>query len=341
MTGLATFEFYATGDQIGTYGAASGQGNGMGMVVTLTNVHAIGSSTDIYRIVVSQANSNDTTLHNGQWVSIYTWSESKPSGTLVYSQLNPQDDMFQGRASGANYQIFSYSSNLVIDLRGVANGTTTYGAEQNEALNAQLPFSGFAKSPQDLFPPTPCFLAGTRILTRRGLVAVEQLRPGDRVWTRGHGMQRIRWIGSAPAAGIAHLAPVRFDTSVLGNDRPVFLSQQHRVLISGWQAQLNFGAEEVLVAALHLVDGERVRIESRPQVEYWHIAFAQHEIICAEGMLAESLFPGPMALASLSPAAREELLALFPDYFGESARATPQTTRLCLNRREAQVLHLD
>ncbi|WP_157970906.1 Hint domain-containing protein [Pseudogemmobacter bohemicus] len=337
---MATFEYYLTGDQIGTYGSASGQGNGMQMVVTLTNVQAIGSSTDIYRIVVTQANSSDTSLRNGQWVSIYSWSESNPSGRLVYSQLNPQDDMFQGRASGVNYQVFSYSSNLVIDLRGVTPGTMTYGVEQNEALNMRMPFTGFATTPQELLPPTPCFLSGTRILTRRGLVTVEALQVGDRVWTRGHGMQRIRWIGSAPAAGIAHLAPVRFDAGVLGNDRPVWLSQQHRVLISGWQAQLNFGADEVLVAAVHLVDGERIRIESRPLVQYWHMAFAQHEIICAEGMLAESLFPGPMALGSLVPEARAEILALFPDYFGDSARETPQTTRQCLNRREARLVHL-
>ncbi|NPD16467.1 Hint domain-containing protein [Xinfangfangia sp. D13-10-4-6] len=354
---MATFEFFITGAQIGTYSWANGQGNGNEMVVTVSGVQPLGTANDLYRVVVTQANEGDTSFRNGQWVSVYTWSESNPAGTLVLSQLNPQDDMYQGRASGHSYQIFSYSQNVIIDLRGVGQGTTHYGAEQNEALSEKLPFSGLAKTPQELLPPViPCFVDGTGILTRRGMVPVGELRPGDKVWTRGHGMQPIRWIGSSQTCGIAHLAPVRFAAGVLGNERPVWLSQQHRVLLSGWQAQLNFGEDEVLVAALHLVDGDRIRLESRPLVRYWHIACASHQILCADGMLAESLYPGQMAAAAMAPEARAELQALFPDHFppqpehkavpgllrpAQKGHAVPQTSRPCLNRREAALFSLD
>ncbi len=335
---MATFEFYVTGDQIGSFSSVSDYGNGNDLVVTLTNVQALGSPTDIFRIVVTQANTGETGFRNGQMVSVYTWSETNQAGTLVYSQLNPQDDMYQGRASGHNYQIFSSSRNVLIDLRGVGNGTVRYGSEQNESLGEKLPFAGFPTDPTELLPPVPCFVEGTRILTRRGPVRVEELKPGDRIATRGHGMQKLRWIGSATTCGFGHLAPVRFEAGVLGNDRPVYLSQQHRVLITGWQAQLHFGEEEVLVAALHLVDGDQIRLETRPLVRYWHLACDGHEIICADGLPAESLFPGPMAANALSEAAKAELLALFPSYFSGENGLAPQTARQCLSRREARVL---
>ena len=39
-----------------------------------------------------------------------------------------------------------------------------------------------------------------------------------------------------------------------GTRRPTLLSPQHRVMVSGWRAQMIWGEDEVLVAAKHLVD---------------------------------------------------------------------------------------
>ncbi|VDC30778.1 Hint domain-containing protein [Pseudogemmobacter humi] len=333
---MATFTLYLTGDQIGTYSSASGQGNGNQMVVTLTNVQALGTENDIYRVVITQANANDTHFRNGMWVSIHTWSEENPTGTPVFTWLNPQDDMYQGRASGENYQIFGSSAPVLIDLRGVGSGTVTYGSEQNEPMNARLPFSGLATDPTVLLPPVICFLRGTRILTPNGLRPVEKLKTGDIVWTRESGMQPIRWIGRSTTSGLGRMAPVRIGRGVLGNERPVFLSPQHRVLLTGWRAQLHFGEDEVLAAAVHLTDGAGIRQVPRAQAEYWHIAFARHEIVCAEGMFAESLLPGPMALEAVSPEARAELEELFPELLAEIAGV--QTAHRCLTRREAGLL---
>ncbi|AJE48423.1 Hint domain-containing protein [Celeribacter indicus] len=46
-------------------------------------------------------------------------------------------------------------------------------------------------------------------------------------------------------------------------------------------------------------------------LEYWHIAFARHEIVLAEGVEAESLHFGPEALRTLHPDGIEELRCLF------------------------------
>jgi len=48
-------------------------------------------------------------------------------------------------------------------------------------------------------------------------------------------------------------------------------------------------------------------------VTYIHLAFDQHEIITAGGVLSESFHPGQMALDALEVPVRAELLRLFPD----------------------------
>lgn len=329
---------YLRGDQIATYGSAGAQGNGTGLVLTLGNVRPLGTASDIYRVVVTQVNAGATEFRNGQFVAIYTWSEANPQGSLVYSGLNPQDDMYQGRASGAGYQVFASPARVLIDVNGITAGTVIYSNATGEPLSNRLPFDALAATPGEL---VICFAAGTRILTPRGLRAVESLVPGDPVWTRGRGMQPLAWVGRRSVCGLGHLAPIRIAPGTFGNDRAVRVSPQHRILVSGWQAELHFGEAEVLVAARHLVDGARIRPAPVARIDYVHVAFDRHEIICAEGMLSESLLPGAMALAALPRAARDEVMAIFPELAAPRA-AWPATrpARPCLSRQEAGVLRL-
>ena len=46
-------------------------------------------------------------------------------------------------------------------------------------------------------------------------------------------------------------------------------------------------------------------------VVYYHLVFSQHELIFANGILTESFYPGPMALKSVSPACKSELLEIY------------------------------
>ena len=66
-----------------------------------------------------------------------------------------------------------------------------------------------------------CYLAGTRILTPTGEVAVEDLRIGDTVVTRWQGIQPIKWIGRQSFAerflkGNRDRIPVRIKAGALG-----------------------------------------------------------------------------------------------------------------------------
>ncbi len=182
-----------------------------------------------------------------------------------------------------------------------------------------------------------CYVEGTMIETVRGFVPVQQLKIGDLVETLDHGLQPVRWIGTKTVMGLGPNAPVRIDANVFDNEVPVYLSPQHRVLQYDSTVDLLFAAEEVFVSAKHLVDGLRVVREPRPLVTYVHFALPQHEVVMADGLLSESLLPGPEALDNVSKDDLESLYEAFPyirddwDNYGPSAR-------MCLSGREAELL---
>ncbi|MGG7644057.1 Hint domain-containing protein [Rhodovulum sp. YNF3179] len=151
-----------------------------------------------------------------------------------------------------------------------------------------------------------CFVRGTRILTDRGEVAVEHLRPGDRVITLDDGPRPVVWIASATRRARGRMAPVRIAAGALGNTRDLWVSPQHRILVRGPDGAEGFRP------AIHLVDGRAIRQVAGGTVTYFHLMCARHQVLLAEGTPAESFFPGPEAWKSLPPAARAELLGLFP-----------------------------
>lgn len=183
-----------------------------------------------------------------------------------------------------------------------------------------------------------CFTPGTRILTEVGERPIETLQPGDRVVTRDSGLQPIRWIGTRTVPGKGRFAPVHVASSVLDSARSgLLVSPQHRLLFTGYQAELLFGEPEVLVPAKHLVDGLDVTRHKQEKVTYIHLMFDHHEIIYAEGIATESFHAGDIGLTALCEAAREELFALFPE-LRSAPRTMGDTARPCLRSYEAKLL---
>ncbi|MDY6858256.1 MAG: Hint domain-containing protein, partial [Pseudomonadota bacterium] len=182
-----------------------------------------------------------------------------------------------------------------------------------------------------------CFAAGTHILTPRGERPVESLRPGDLVITADSGLQRVRWTGRREVPAQGNLAPVRIRQGVLGNARDLIVSPQHRMLCTGHRAELLFSQNEVLVPALHLVDGKDVLCEAGGTVTYVHILFDRHEVVFAEGVPSESFHPGHMGLEGIADPAREELFAVFPELRSNIGSYGP-TSRLVLRKHEALAL---
>lgn len=182
-----------------------------------------------------------------------------------------------------------------------------------------------------------CFARGAMIKTDRGEVAVEHLEAGDRVVTRDHDLQPVRWIGSRRVEGRGRFAPIRIKAGALSNDSDLCVSPQHRMLLDGWKAELLFGETEVLAAATHLVNDHSILREECDEVEYFHILFDQHEIIYANGAPSESFMPGAQGMDSLAKAARDEILTLFPN-LRENLSAFGPTARRGLKAYEARLL---
>ncbi|OYU17762.1 MAG: hypothetical protein CFE34_14120 [Rhodobacteraceae bacterium PARR1] len=182
-----------------------------------------------------------------------------------------------------------------------------------------------------------CFTRGTRILTAEGERRIETLAPGDMVKTLDHGYQPIRWIGSMAVAAVGKLAPILIEAGVLGNHSPLRVSAQHRMLLSGWEAELLYDAAEVLVAAKMLVNDRTIRRDEGGMVEYFHILFDGHEVVFAEGAPSESFHPGQVGFGAMAEEARQEILSLFPALATDGPNAYGPSARRSLTAMEAVV----
>ncbi len=190
----------------------------------------------------------------------------------------------------------------------------------------------------------PCFTPGARIDTPFGPRAVETLQAGDLVLTRDHGPQPLRWVCRTDLSAMRlavqpHRRPIRIKAGALGPDMPardMMVSPQHRILVSGWKAQLFAGCDEVLVPARALLRRGDNGKRPRAPVSYIHLLLEDHQVLSSDGLWSESLHAGQLSKAELHPAARAELLELFPDLrcfernYGPTARqvSTVQEGRL-------------
>ncbi|EEW25875.1 Hint domain-containing protein [Rhodobacter ferrooxidans] len=183
-----------------------------------------------------------------------------------------------------------------------------------------------------------CFVAGTQIATPQGPRAVQDLRAGDLVCTLDDGAQPLRWVGGGNVIATGAACPVRIAAGVLDNDRDLAVSGQHLLLLSGVDCELLFGEAEVLVSAKDLLGLPGVSHDPGPQrVSYHHLLLDAHHVLLAEGTPAESLRPGPMALASLPDSAVAELQAVFLPWELDRLTRLPAARRV-LKPHEAQVL---
>lgn len=132
----------------------------------------------------------------------------------------------------------------------------------------------------------PCFCEGVRIATACGMVAVEALRTGDHVPTLLDGRLRpIIWLGHRAVdcreyPDPTQVWPVRVSAGAVAPgcpDRDLYLSPDHAVFADG-----------VLIPVCYLANGTTIVQEPRDSVTYWHVELAEHAVICAEGVAAES-----------------------------------------------------
>ncbi len=249
------------------------------------------------------------------------------------------NDSIDGGEGGSDSDILDLTSagplRVIYDDGFPENGRVDF-LDANKAVIGTLTF-------RNIETVVPCFTPGTRIDTATGLVAVETLQVGDLVMTRDGGARPLRWIGRrdltvAQLADQPALIPVQIRAGSLGVNLPardLVVSPQHRVLVSGPRAEMLFGEDEVLVAALHLVGQPGISRGGAGPVTYLHLLFDRHEIISSDGLWSESFQPGDRTLAGMDGAQRAEIAALFP---GLNVKARFAAARRSLKAHEARVL---
>lgn len=169
------------------------------------------------------------------------------------------------------------------------------------------------------------FARGTLITLASGQQrAIEALRVGDKVLSRDHGGQAIRWIGSTTLRAVGAFAPVVITAGTLGNSGDLIVSQHHRMFLYQRQRSAHLATSELLVQAKHLVDHKSVFIQEGGFVDFFSIVFDHHEIIYAEGVPAESLMVNDATVNRLPAELSEDVKARFPglsqnQHFGTEA----------------------
>jgi hypothetical protein len=136
-----------------------------------------------------------------------------------------------------------------------------------------------------------CFLKGTKIQTATGERKIEDLAVGDLLPTMFGGLRPVQWIGRYPIKKsdpskpwVKDALPIRIARSALGPELPhadLYVTGYHSLLIDG-----------VLAPAATLINGTTiVRDEEREydELEYFHVKLESHDVIYAEGVLAETL----------------------------------------------------
>ena len=131
-----------------------------------------------------------------------------------------------------------------------------------------------------------CYCRGTLILTSEGEVPVESLAIGDKVVTGSGEAKPVKWIGQRSytgwlAADNPKAMPVQFKPGSLADGVPrrdLWVSPEHAIYIDG-----------TLVPAELLANGDSiVKTEGLEEIHYFHVELEAHDVIVAEGALAET-----------------------------------------------------
>ena len=163
------------------------------------------------------------------------------------------------------------------------------------------------------------FGQGTLFQADSGLVAVEDLQPGDRLMTADGTAEPLVWIGAttfSPSDQGQRICLTRAMADSFGVNRPecfVSFGPGARVLQTPPDQRSVAEGRQMMTPAHAFVDGVNV-IEVMPPtpVRLFHLAMQRHTALIAGGLEVESYHPGPQPLHLLSHTMRSVFMSLFP-----------------------------
>lgn len=228
-------------------------------------------------------------------VDIFDDLHLKFSGVTGYS-------IATGTTSGQQtITINDTSGNFVFTTSGTTMTTGSYTSLTSGPLKLTADSTGGTNI-------AACFLAGVRILTPDGEVAVESISVGDLVSVVSSGKtvsEPVKWIGSRivklsnDAALDAY--PVRVCTGAVADNIPhrdLLITSEHCLLV-----------DDVLIPVRMLVNGTSIKVDtSIEDFSFFHIELEKHAILIANGMKTESYLDtgnrgnfGNIAISNLRP----------------------------------------
>ncbi|UWQ30457.1 Hint domain-containing protein [Leisingera sp. M523] len=296
-----------------------------------TNLLIAGGS--VQTAVVAQDDQEDIAINKTRVVDVLD-NDTAAAGTLTITHINDQ------AVSAGDTVTLATGQQITLNADGTLT-VVTDGDLETVYFNYTAD-NGLGNSDTGLVEinqTVPCFLRGTMIRVPGGEMRVEDLRPGMEVLTYDNGPQVLQWAGSRRIACTPQTAPIRFAKGSCGNTRDLYVSPQHRMLVSGSRAELLFGEGEVLVKAKDLVNDSTIRPALEMQeAQYVHLLFGRHQILWADGALSESYQPGPQTAAGFDAGTLAEIRELFPELRAETGRGYGNAARLALRSHEARVL---
>jgi len=182
-------------------------------------------------------------------------------------------------------------------------------------------------------PQLPCFLRGTRILTGKGELPVEDISVGDFVMSERGTLLPIKWIGrrrfkkDAASNWPKGFMPVRVSRHALDGRTPhtdLYLSPSHCLFI-----------DDVLIPVMRLINGVSIAQavpDGMQEIEYFHIELETHEVVFAEGAAVETLL--------VSDREQFDNFVEYERLYGKSNRQpmTPYAPIVCYNGRRSEFI---
>ncbi|MCU0908461.1 MAG: Hint domain-containing protein [Rhodobacteraceae bacterium] len=223
------------------------------------------------------------TVEDGTLVRVtYSWNGPARTGLLT-AELPEQGRIHQLEVLAPPPLAVADLHGLVSCLHGAQIGTGVLGV----AVADQVEPVGLA----------PGFARGTTIETEGGPRRIDRLQLGDRVMTADGRALPVRWITRRILPAIGSLAPVTVPATWFGATETMVLPPLQRVLVSGPDAQREFGLDATLVAArdLPVAGVPRPADQDGAEVAWYNVLLDEHACIRVGGLWAESLFAGTIA----------------------------------------------
>jgi len=311
--------------------------NSVGPVAVTVNgkVNAIfDTSSHVVTIVSSTLTFNGSAVHLTNNLNSIFWDTWSPGNWA----LNSWADITVGGTPNIN-------GSIIVDFALPTSSQDPEVTPESVFLevwggpDGSLTYDAFATVSADVTFTPVCFYSGALVATPAGPIAIEMLRPGDLVLTADGRAQPVEWLGrqtiSTRFADPTRVLPIRVKAGALGENLPVrdlLLSPDHALLLGG-----------VLIQAGALVNGTTiVRETDVPETfVYYHVELADHALILAEGVPAETFVDNVDRMAFDNWAEHEALypqgksIPELPYPRAKSARQVPGAVRRVLEARAA------